>query len=109
MLHEQFIAAASSYTTPQKAETLWHEIEACYHEYSRHYHTVDHLNSVLRELLPHQQSFTYWHTIVFAIAYHDAVYNPLKKSNEEKSANLAEKRLTEIDFPEPERVHCASL
>lgn len=109
MLHEQFIAAASPYTTPQKAEALWQEIEACYHEHTRHYHTLDHLNSVLRELLPHQQSLPNWHTIVFAVAYHDAIYNPLKNNNEEKSASLAEKRLTEINYPEAERTRCTQF
>jgi predicted metal-dependent HD superfamily phosphohydrolase len=37
--------------------------------------------------------------LVFAIVYHDAVYNATKKDNEEKSAELARKRLTALSYP----------
>lgn len=96
MLRKEIIAAASYYAPSEKAIELWEEIEASGYEAGRHYHTLAHLEHVLRELLPHQQAFTHWHTVVFAIAYHDAVYNPLKSNNEEKSAALAAKRLTAI-------------
>ena len=34
--------------------------------------------------------------ILFTLFYHDIVYNSLKSNNEEKSAELAEKRMTQI-------------
>ncbi|MCC7245512.1 MAG: hypothetical protein IT269_07530 [Saprospiraceae bacterium] len=40
-----------------------------------------------------------WETFVFAIFYHDAVYNVLKTDNEARSAALASKRLTQLGFP----------
>lgn len=109
MLREHFIDVVLHYATSQKAEMLWQEIEACYHEHPRHYHTLGHLNSMLRELLPHQASFSNWHTIVFALVYHDAVYKSTKSNNEEKSAQLAEKRLAEITFPKAERACCVNF
>jgi predicted metal-dependent HD superfamily phosphohydrolase len=106
MVRDLFIDTACRYTTPEQAIAHWDELEACYHEAGRHYHTLTHLEHVLHELLPQKHSFTHWHTLVFAAAYHDAIYNPLKNDNEEKSATLAVKRLTEINFPEPERIRC---
>jgi predicted metal-dependent HD superfamily phosphohydrolase len=37
--------------------------------------------------------------ILFALFYHDAIYNVLKQDNEEKSALLAERRMKEINVP----------
>lgn len=109
MIQEVFIETVSRYVTPEQATSLWEELEACYHEAGRHYHTLTHLEHVLNELLPHKHSFTSWYTLVFAVAYHDAVYNALKSNNEEKSAVLATKRLTEINFPERERNRCVEF
>jgi predicted metal-dependent HD superfamily phosphohydrolase len=38
--------------------------------------------------------------VLFALYYHDAVYNVLQKDNEEKSAQLAEKRLKALQVPD---------
>ena len=40
-----------------------------------------------------------WDAILFSLYYHDIVYNTLKTDNEEKSAELAEKRMKEILVP----------
>lgn len=109
MMRDHFIDAASHYTTTEQATSRWEEIEACYHEADRYYHTHTHLDHVLNELFPHKSSFTNWHTVVFAVAYHDAIYNPLKNNNEEKSAALADNRLSEIKFPQSERVRCRNF
>lgn len=109
MIKDEFINAISAYTSePDDAARLWQEIEKCYNRSDRHYHTLAHLENLLNELRPHRDS-TNWHTIVFAIAYHDAVYNTLKSNNEEKSADLAVKRLASIAFPEAGRVQCQKL
>lgn len=105
-MRDFFIDAASRYATPAQATTRWEEIEGCYHETNRQYHTHAHLEHVLSELLPHKSSFINWHTLVFAIAYHDAIYNPLKNNNEEKSAAFADKQLSKINVPEQERTRC---
>lgn len=109
MLRDLFIDAASQYTVTQQSTLLWEELEACHNEAGRHYHTLTHLEHVLNELLPHKHAFVSWHTLVFAVAYHDAVYNPLKSNNEEKSAALAAKRLMEIFFPKTECTRCVEF
>lgn len=108
-MRDLFIDAASRYTTPERSTTLWEELETCYREPGRHYHTLAHLEHVIRELFPYKHSFSSWHTLVFAVAYHDAVYNPLENDNEEKSAALAASRVTEINFPVAERGRCSQF
>lgn len=106
MLREEVIAAASPYGTPEKAVALWQEIEACGHEAGRHYHTLEHFEHLLQVLTPHRSNFSDWPVVVLAIAYHDAGYNPLKGNNEERSAALAEQRLTQIGFPIEKIARC---
>jgi predicted metal-dependent HD superfamily phosphohydrolase len=109
MLREEVIAAASPYATHEKAVELWQEIEACGREAGRYYHTLDHFEHLLHVLTPHRTKFSDWPVVVLAIAYHDAVYNPLKSNNEEKSAALAEKRLKAIGFPEAGILRCTEF
>ena len=47
-----------------------------------------------------------WDTILFTLFYHDLVYNASKKDNEEKSAELAKKRLLSIGYPENKIENC---
>lgn len=107
-IHEEFIHSVNQ-TSNGQAGDLWSEIEALYENSSRHYHTLAHLEHMVLELTSYKHAFASWNTIVFAIAYHDAVYSPLKGDNEEKSAALAEKRLTTIRVSGQERMQCRKL
>ena len=40
------------------------------------------------------------------MAYHDIIYNPLNKDNEERSAALACDRLTQLGLPEDQKEKC---
>ena len=91
------------------ADEMWRELEEYYTSPGRHYHTLDHLNSMLKELVPFQNQFSNWSTVVFAVAYHDAIYNPLRNNNEEKSAALAVARLQSIEVPEQLTAKCKQL
>jgi predicted metal-dependent HD superfamily phosphohydrolase len=79
-------------------EHVWSEIYSKYSASSRHYHNLSHLDSLIEMLLPIQDQIKDWRGIVFSVAYHDIVYNPLSKENEEKSAQLAGKRLTQLSL-----------
>jgi predicted metal-dependent HD superfamily phosphohydrolase len=67
---------------------------AAYAEPHRHYHDERHLDSCLQlldgvaGLSEHEQRVLRW-----AILWHDAVYDPSRADNEEKSAELAEREL----------------
>lgn len=100
LIKEQFLESVSAYTTDHRQPlSLWSEIEKSYSGAKRHYHNLVHLENLTSELLSIREEFEHWDTVVFSIAYHDAVYNTLKRDNEEKSAGLAMKRLSEINVP----------
>ena len=97
MLKDTFIQLVSKYTTNNiVANELWTEIEQNYSNKKRHYHTLQHLNSLLEQLTEAKKEIQNWDAILFTLYYHDIVYNTLKSDNEEKSAALAKTRMTQI-------------
>ena len=110
MIEEEFIGSLKNYTVDgEQRQIMWSEVEKNYSRPDRHYHNLTHLNSMLTELNLYKDKFNNWDTIIFAIVYHDLVYNTLKSNNEERSAEMAIKRLTKIAFPEKEITFCAQL
>ena len=108
MIRDEFFKAGSSFnSTADNTSMLWKEIEKQYSDKSRHYHSLLHLENLLSELLPVRARFSNWNVVVFALVYHDIVYNVSKKNNEEKSAALAIKRLSHIGVT-TETVHRCS-
>lgn len=80
-------------------ETCVSEIEQAHSKDARHYHNMLHLGKLTNELEEVKPLIEDWPAIVFAIAYHDIVYNPLASNNEAKSAAVAEKRLSSLRIP----------
>ncbi|TYP96952.1 putative metal-dependent HD superfamily phosphohydrolase [Sphingobacterium allocomposti] len=74
-------------------DELWSEIAAAYSDSARHYHNLAHLEHMLKESSPFLQQLEAPDVFLLALFYHDIVYNPAAKDNEEASAVLAEKRL----------------
>jgi len=67
---------------------------------------LEHLERLLQELHEVQVQIREWNTILFTLFYHDAIYDPLKSNNEEKSADLAEKRLLSLSVPQQVISNC---
>jgi len=102
MIGELFTAAASSFSSDTALiRRLWTEVEKQYGARSRHYHTLSHLEKMTGELESVKAQAEDFTAIIFAIAYHDVVYNATRKDNEEKSAVLARERLTALSYPLP--------
>ena len=78
------------------ADHYWKEITDAYSSTNRYYHNLDHLNNLYQQLLPVKEKIHHWPVILFSIAYHDIIYNPRKKDNEAKSADVAVERLQSI-------------
>ena len=99
MIGELFVATASK-AAPDASlvHSLWGEIEKQYSHRSRRYHTLVHLEKMTAELEVVKEQIEDFEAIVFAIVYHDIVYKATKKDNEEKSAELARKRLTSLSY-----------
>lgn len=97
MLKETFIELLTNYTDNESLKNeLWTEIDKNYSSKKRHYHTLEHLNNLLYQLTAVKSEIKNWETILFTLFYHDIIYNSLKSDNEEKSAELAEKRMKQI-------------
>ena len=87
--------------TPQTegADELWLEIETEYSEQNRHYHTLQHVSDLINELNIVKDDIRDWDAVMFAVYYHDIVYNGVSSDNEQKSSILAAHRLQQIKFP----------
>jgi predicted metal-dependent HD superfamily phosphohydrolase len=94
MLKETFLQTATRLSSAQEGLFVWQEIVHNYTVPSRHYHTLDHLASMLQLLQPLRRNFADWDMVVMALVYHDWVYEVSRADNEEQSANVALALLT---------------
>lgn len=62
---------------------------AAYSEKHRHYHTIEHIDHCLHELDRETVLANEPVEVELALWYHDAVYDPHRSDNEQKSADLA--------------------
>lgn len=108
MLKETFRELLLVYTEDQVViQEFWLEIENRYSEEGRYYHSLKHLEHLLQQLEEIKPLLKDWNTILFTLFYHDVIYDVLKPDNEEKSAELAEKRLSELRVPDEIIRSCA--
>lgn len=85
-------------------------LEAAYAEPQRRYHTRAHIEACLAELarvdgLDDRQR----RILTLTIWWHDAVYDPTRSDNEARSAELAERTLSELGEPEDVRAEVGRL
>lgn len=107
MMQQVFFQLISQYSNDQLlANEIWDEIEKKYSHKKRHYHTMQHLENLLLQLAMAKPLLQDWNTILFSLFYHDIVYNSLRSDNEEKSALLAEKRMTQLGVPTGMVIQC---
>jgi predicted metal-dependent HD superfamily phosphohydrolase len=66
---------------------------ASYAEPQRHYHTLDHVVALFDTLEEYAEEISDPSRLAFAVWYHDAIYDPQAKDNEERSAERAQKEL----------------
>ena len=83
---------------------------AAYSEPQRHYHNDRHLDDCLRELdWVHGLSARESRLLRWAILWHDAVYDPGQRNNEQRSAELARRELTRCGIPDKDADEVARL
>ncbi|NEE09106.1 hypothetical protein G3M58_21950 [Streptomyces sp. SID7499] len=78
-------------------------------EPQRRYHTVEHLTAVLDRVDELERYARDPDVVRLAAWFHDAVYLPDRSENEERSARLAERALTEAGVPEAKTAEVARL
>ncbi len=88
-MKENFTNLWNRIKAQNSAEKEFARLKTMYSESHRFYHNLAHINSCLTELGSAQQLVQQPDLVEFAIWYHDVIYNPKAKYNEEKSAQLA--------------------
>lgn len=78
---------------------LWEDIVARYSEPGRYYHTMQHLENMYRHLQAIFMHIDKKEEVLFALFYHDIIYDPLRKDNEAQSASYAKDILTKLGSP----------
>jgi predicted metal-dependent HD superfamily phosphohydrolase len=94
------------YGDSHHAAKLWEELVNAYSKSSRHYHTLEHLDYLLSQISHVKHQIQDFDAVLFALYYHDVVYNVLNKDNEEKSAALATTRLDVLNVPKARIESC---
>jgi predicted metal-dependent HD superfamily phosphohydrolase len=87
----------SALGNPKGSEAVLKDLLARYNEPHRSYHNLAHIVIMLDEfeLVDENDS-----ALVLAIWFHDAVYDPKAKDNEEQSAKLAKDSIKQIGLPD---------
>jgi predicted metal-dependent HD superfamily phosphohydrolase len=75
-------------------EAMRTELVRMYHAAGRHYHDLRHIETLLDLAARHPLDDR--EAVEAAIWFHDAIYDPRRKDNEEKSAELAVARLRDV-------------
>lgn len=79
---------------------IFDSLTALYGEQRRAYHNLNHVRGLLDLAAELRENFDDFDTVRFSIWFHDAVYNPKQNNNEEQSAVLAVKNLTQLTVSE---------
>jgi len=93
----------------QLKNDLWQEIKKCYSQRKRYYHNLIHLDNMLAELEKVKNQLSNWPALLFALYYHDIVYNVLQHNNEAKSADVAAKRMKKLGIKDSTVEKCTAL
>jgi predicted metal-dependent HD superfamily phosphohydrolase len=88
-------------------DEMLNALKARYAEPHRAYHSWHHVEALLRWMNSGEFSLHHPDAVHCAILFHDAIYDPLRKDNEELSAQLAEEELK--PYLAPEQAACAAM
>lgn len=83
-----------------KSARLAEFLTAKYSEKHRAYHNLNHVRSLLQTAGNFRAKITDYDSIIFAIWFHDAIYDPQGQTNELDSAALAVEKLTVLNYPQ---------
>jgi predicted metal-dependent HD superfamily phosphohydrolase len=102
------VAWERSVGSTRPARRLFDAVVRRHREPHRRYHGLRHVTSVVRhvEALAEHEPVNDLGAVVVAVCFHDAVYQPTASDNEEASARLARRELTDLADPAwpPDRI-----
>lgn len=109
MFEQIFIEALNKLTEDLSLIDSFHnEVILAHGSEGRHYHNLSHLDHLITVLLPVKNMIEDQDTMIFTIAYHDIIYNPLRDDNEAESGKLAYQRLSALNCTEVQKQKCVS-
>lgn len=73
----------------------WNELKKAYSHTSRYYHNLKHVEEMIACFQAYKNELQFPDEVLYAIFYHDYIYNSARKDNELKSAEFAVKILPE--------------
>jgi predicted metal-dependent HD superfamily phosphohydrolase len=85
---------------PAEAYPLFDRLTSAYQEPHRHYHNLEHIAEMLKVAGKLSDQAKNVLAIQLAIWFHDAIYDPKAKDNEEQSAQLAIRELQALRVPD---------
>lgn len=110
MLKDVFTILISQYSNDSMyIESLWNAIVKTHNKKNRHYHNLSHLEHLYRSLTEIKNEIKDWDIVMFALFYHDYVYNVLKQNNEELSAKKAIEVLSSLSIKEDRIILCSDI
>ena len=80
---------ASFCADPALRGRIYHELQTRYQEPQRAYHSLSHIQALFELWQEYQTEFQYPLSVGLAIWFHDAIYQPDRDDNEERSAYVA--------------------
>ncbi len=86
---------------PKLSKKVLFELVSAYCSKERYYHTLGHIQRVLETVEGMRSLARNFPAIQFAAWFHDAIYEPTAKDNEERSAEYAAAALHKLQIPQP--------
>lgn len=98
-MKNRFISLLSKYSKSVDFNNqCWIELEQAYSSASRAYHNLAHLENMLAELSQVEDEIDDLDSVLFALFYHDIIYDSNKTDNEHQSALLFQERISKTEF-----------
>lgn len=94
---------------PAAGYPVFDRLVAAYSEPHRYYHTLEHVNEVLKVAGKLADAATDPSAVQLAVWFHDAVYDPQATDNEERSADLAVSTIRPLGVPEESLQRVAAM
>ncbi|WP_109435858.1 MULTISPECIES: HD domain-containing protein [Aquimarina] len=110
MLKEVFITLLSNYTKDvDYIKSLWSDVVKYHSKRNRHYHNLSHLEHLYHNLTEVKNEIKDWDMVIFALFYHDYIYNALKQDNEAQSAKKAVEILHALSIDKHRSLLCKEI
>jgi len=109
-LKEVYFGLLSNYTNSSALRNeFWNRIVDNHTCHKRFYHTLEHLHNLLPQLQQVKSEIRDWNSVLFALYYHDIIYNATKSNNEAKSADFALEEMLKLNVDNQTVVNCKAI